>query len=63
MRAVLAGGREPGNMEDNRIYSNYAHTGNAVDFGDLNGDRAFNCAGASNGHGGLLITKSQDTAE
>ena len=27
--------------------------GNGIDFGDLTGDRAFNLAGASNGHGGL----------
>ncbi len=50
-RTVFAGGTTP-SISDIIEYVQNASLGNAKDFGDLTEDRA-QCAGASNGHGGL----------
>ena len=50
-RAVFTGGYRPG-YSSVMDYVNFATTGDAVDFGDLNSSNGYN-NGFSNGHGGL----------
>ena len=52
-RGVFAGGQNPDGKHNTIDYIEFASTGNAKDFGDLDQARSYGYGGMSNGHGGL----------
>ena len=52
-RGILGGGRTPTQVNTIQFIT-FTTTGDSVDFGDLTAIRAFNCAGMSDNHGGLV---------